>query len=286
MFSTGVSLTYETNSSLTASSWLIQLSNTTPHDLKQQELNHKHGFASDEEIERNITRLTQVAQGFNATLQPITHDTWQMSLNTLHVHFLEVVRQSLSRQQQQQAHEMNLLIHWLEYELFNKFNNRQQYIFNVDFNHCPRAYGLKQQFPVDEYGYFSPTLDFGYLHLHYIYLGRPFLELADANDMVAPRHHFKPQREFNATCGMSFSEPEDKHGQRLMFADYYASRGGRDFFGHSLNDPQMAIGFFRVAQLVNIHEYQTESQRIQLRNQIQHSHVIGWEIHHQNKGSI
>lgn len=203
---------------------------------------------------------------------------WQDILNHLHLNFPEFFLTQFDAQRFHAAHEMNLLIHWLEYELANAFDNKAQYIFNLDFNHIPEVYNRKQVFPETEFAQFSSALTFSNLHSHYIYIGRHFLEMFDACDLVSPPHHFRAQHEFNATCGLSFSEPRDLLSQDRAMLNYFEQRGGQSYFGFAYDDLKLAKGFFTLGQLENIDDYDDPAQRMALRNQLKDSTIISWRL--------
>jgi hypothetical protein len=280
LFSCQTELTYVLNDTWTALNWATQLSALNGGFLLQTDLNHRHGFASHEEIRARHLRLTQCADELGFQLEPMTITRWQSSLNQLHVNFPEIFKTSLDARRFQLAHEMNLLIHWLEYELTNALTRKEQYLFNLDFNHHPPVYNLKQAFPADEMMHFSSALEFGNLHLHYIYIGRHFLEMFDARDMVCPNSHFKAQHEFNATCGLVFAEPLDSAQMERAMNQYFASRGGADFFGYEFDDPRMAKGFFKLGHLENLGAYATLEQRQALRDQLKSSRILSWRFLH------
>jgi hypothetical protein len=279
-FSCKTRLTYVLNDTWTAQNWAQQLSALDSRFLLQTDLNHRHGFASQEEIRVQHFRLAQCANALGFHLEPLTTTNWQSSLNQLHINFPEIFKAPLDARRFQLAHETNLLIHWLEYELVNVLNEREQYLFNLDFNHHPPAYNQKQAFPKEEMKYFSSALEFGNLHLHYIYIGRHFLEMFDARDMVCPNSHFKAQHEFNATCGLVFAESVDPVQQAQDMRHYFDSRGGADFFGFDLDDPDMAKGFFKLGQLENLNDYSTLEQRQALRDQLRSSRIVSWRFVH------
>ncbi len=261
-------LVYQLNPSWTAARWAAQLAKMRPAYLKRMDVNHRHGFATPTEIREALERLKRCAEKLGFTLQQIDRSNWQIALNQLHIEFPEFFKKPRTQDERQLAHEMNLLIHWLEYELPNYFGGKQQYIFNLDFNHLPAAYDLKEEFRAHEFKFFSPTLEFGSLHLHYIYIGRHFLEMFDADDMQSPQQHFRAQHEFNATCGLSFSEPIDENLLKRYMLEYYNRRGGAAFFGYEFDDPKLAVGFFKLGQLENINDYASFEQRQKLRAQI------------------
>ena len=277
-FSCEARLIYVLNESWTARTWIAQLDKMHAKFLRRTDLNHRHGFATLTEIRSALARLTRCAQVLGFPMEKMTARNWQQVLNQLHIRFPEFFKTNFAREKFQVAHEMNLLIHWLEYELHNVYDHKQQYLFHLDFNHFAPAYNLKAKFPEEEFKHFSPVLEFGNLHLHYIYIGRHFLEMFDADDRVCPTSHFRAQHEFNATCGLVFSEPTDV-GQldRDMHA-YYLQRGGSDFFGFEYGDPKMARGFFKLGQLEDLQDYSNMEQRQALREKLKSSRITGWRV--------
>ncbi len=277
-FSCQTRLTYVLNQTRTAQIWAAQLSLMRPEFLLRTDLNHRHGFAGLEEIRSNLGRLRHCAKTLGFPMESMNERNWQSVLNRLHVRFPEFFKTEFERKHFQTAHELNLSIHWLEYELANLHGGKQQYIFNLDFNHFPQAYNLKAEFPDDEFQHFSPALEFGNLHLHYIYIGRHFLEMFNARDMVCPASHFRAQHEFNATCGLVFSEPTDVAQLNQDMHDYYMHRGGENFFGFSFDAPKIAKGFFKVGQLESLQDYGESAQRQALRDKLKSSTIRSWRI--------
>ena len=207
-----------------------------------------------------------------------THN-WHAELNRLHTHFPAVWgNRKLTRTEFQLYHELNLTIHWLEYELANFYGKRDQFLINLDFNHHVPAYDLKQPIPREELSLYSPNLDFGGLHLHYLYIGRHFLEMADAEDFISPPNHFRPQWELNATCGLVFSEPQNPERVANRLRSYFDRRGGKDFFGYDFDDCHLAKGFFPLGRLANLDEFSSRSSRDTLREQVKRQKIIGWKI--------
>ncbi len=278
-FSGDVRLTYVVNSSKTARLWCEMLSQMQPGYLLRSAVNHRHGFASVDDIARVVDRFKKclAVLGFELP-EPIHKGNWHTLLNALHVNFPEFFKVDFDRSKFQAAHEMNLLIHWLEYELANLFEEKEKYLFNLDFNHHPPAYNLKTDIPEDEFGYFSPDLRFGNLHLHYIFIGRHFLEMYDALDFISPAHHFVAQHAFNATCGLVFSEPQDLVKIDADMRSYYHQRQGVQFFKHLYDDPKLANGFFKLGQLEGLEAYATKPQRQALRDVLQRAAITEWQF--------
>lgn len=246
--------------------------------LLRSDINHRHGFATKSQIQAAVARLEKSVAFLGFPLATLTKHNWQEELNKLHINFPDFFKNEFDREKFQSAHETNLLIHWLEYELVNLLGKKAQYIFNLDFNHFPAAYDLKTKIPEGELENFESELRFGNLHLHYIYVGRHFLEMFDANDMDSPPHHFRAQHEFNATCGLAFSEPRDPVQLDRDMRAYYGRRGGTEFFGFDYEDPRLAKGFFKIGQLVDLTAYASFTQRQTLREQLKNSRIVVWQF--------
>lgn len=277
-FSCDTRLTFELNDTATTKKWISQFSQMSHKYLLRNSINHRHGFAERDEISNRAARLARCATYLGFSLETISRNNWHIALNNLHINFPEYFKQRVKPDKFQAAHEMNLLIHWLEYELANFYDRKNQYLFNLDFNHHTPAYDLKSLIPDDEFDQFSPNLMFGNLHLHYIYIGRHFLEMFDAKDMICPKKHFRAQHEFNATCGMVFSEPQDEALRNTDMQIYYHQRGGKQFFGFDFDDQKLAKGFFKLGQLQDIAEYSLPHRREALRQQLKKSDVVGWSF--------
>lgn len=277
-FSCGTELTYVLNATRTAASWCNQIAHMHPRLLLRQDINHRHGFATTAEIASSMARLKTTTDFLGFDMQPLAAANWHDVLNKLHLRFPGFFRTNRDVQRFHAAHEMNLLIHWLEYELANMFESKAQYLFNLDFNHHPPAYNLKTAIPDDEFDNFSASLEFGNLHLHYIYIGRHFLEMFDARDLVAPAEHFRAQHEINATCALVFSEPCDTVSLNQAMKEYFDQRGGVSFFGFTYDDPKLAKGFFKIGRLQNLERYREVSERNALRDQLKASNVVHWRL--------
>lgn len=278
IFSGGLQLNYILNNTKAAAVWLDIFKQMRPEFLLRPDLNGPHGFAEECIIKARIHRLQWVAKELGFSLADINKNNWHTHLNALHVHFPAALHMQHTARFYSLYHELNLTIHWLEYELGNLYEDRKQFLVNVDFNHFPAAYRLKQPFDENELPLYSPNLEFGNLHLHYIYIGRHFLEMADVQDFESPKAHFRPQWEFNATCGLVFSEPQDASSVSTRLQRYYEQRGGEAFFGYRFDDHRLAKGFFTVAKLENAAAYSTQKSRDALRKAIKNQHAVGWRI--------
>lgn len=272
-FGNDLKLMYQLNDTETSNSWSRMLAMMRPVDMLRLNENHIHGFATDDLISKNIERLSKVVADLSFELPLLTEDNWQDELSKLHINLLN----NLGKSNDKRPLTMNLLIHWLEYELMNVYQNKQQYIVNCDFNHSPETYNIWKRFPDNELNMFSPNLEFGNLHCHYVMIGRHFLELFDAKDFVCPKQQFVPQTIYNATRGLVFSEPSSSELVDQM-RQYYDERGGISFFGFEFDDPLMRKGFFKLGQLENVSEFDTKEKRDDLRNQIKDSEIINWTI--------
>lgn len=279
LFSCGTKLTYVLHRTTTAAKWAGMMMRMRPSQLLRMGLNHRHGFAQEPDIRAAASRIKRCARVLGFRLEPLTRDSWRGVLNNLHVRFPDFFEHDFEPSKFEAAHDMNLAMHWLEYELGNWLDGRRQHLFNLDFNHDPRAYNLKQPIPPAELREFSTDMAFGSLHLHYIYVGRHFFEMFEASDTVCPPHQFRPQHEFNATCGLVFSEPTETRRQREeRMRRYFESMGGESYFGYGFDDEALAKGFFQLGRLENLDEYRNIGPRNALRAQLRKSSVVGWRF--------
>lgn len=277
VFSNGLAFRYLLNDSFVAKTWLGMMKNVNPADMSRISENHRHGFASPDEIDANIIKLTQACALFDMPKVDLAANNWQgwqQNLNAIHVMFPEVVMSGINTQA---AHTVNLLIHWLEYELYNRFEQAGQYLFNLDFNHQPHIYRKSQIIPADEMGNFTTDIKFGSLNLHYIYIGRHFLEMVNAFDLICLKDHFRPQWHFNPTCAINFSEPSPQSALDAKMLAFYQARGGHDFFGMDYSDPRMAKGFFNLGQMENLEQFSFDD-REQIRDALKTAHVVHWDF--------
>lgn len=183
------------------------------------------------------------------------------SLNKLHVEFPKFHQRRTDPERLKIANEMNLAIHWLEYELLGCK------LFNLDFNDASMTWHPIHE---AELKYFCTDYTFGDLHLHYVHVGRPLFEMYLNEDRVTPPDQFKPQHYFNATCGMVFHEARvDEESVRR----YFDSLGGKAFFGYAYHDPRLANGYFKLGHLEG---YETLELREDLRLQLANANVVSW----------
>ena len=276
-FSNDIALTYLLNNTITASNWLHMMQKVTPMDMSRNEENHRHGFAQPDEIKIKIEKLKQCCKSLampNVDLAANHWQDWQAGLNKIHTAFPSTLWSGVNSEL---AHTSNLLIHWLEYELSNTFDNAQQYLFNLDFNHKQETYELITQIPEDEMCNFTTDIYFGVLNLHYIFIGRHFLEMFNAKDFISPRGHFRPQWFHNATCAVNFSERQHQASLHEKMRKFYNDKGGKRFFGLDFNDVRLAKGFFKLGELENITDFTLE-RREELRQKLATAHVTHWEV--------
>lgn len=277
IFSNGLIFRYLLNESSVANSWLEMMKKVHPRQMARMSENHRHGFASSAEIKANINRLAEACKIMDMPepdLSTNNWQNWQQKLNAIHLLFPEKVMGGVNSQV---AHTVNLLIHWLEYELANLFDQAGQYLFNLDFNHQPDIYRQSQKIPFSELDHFTTDLSFGDLNLHYIYIGRHFLEMANAQDFICLKEHFRPQWHFNPTCALNFSEAIQQNRLEKKMQDFYRARGGREFFGFDYHDPRMAKGFFKLGQLENLSEYSL-ARREEIRTSLANAQISHWEF--------
>ncbi|MGH1486063.1 MAG: hypothetical protein ACRBCI_07560 [Cellvibrionaceae bacterium] len=276
-FSNGLSFPYRLNNTKTAASWLTMMGKVKPSHMSRQSENHRHGFASHDEIRKNIQHLTKACDMIGMPKVTISSDDfsgWQKNLNDIHREFPIKLNSGINNQV---AHTCNLLIHWLEYELTNAVDHAEQYLFNLDFNHQPETYNLIQEIPFEELNNFTTNLTFGSLNLHYVYIGRHYLEMCNAQDFVCLKDQFAPQRHFNATSAIHFSESRPQEPLQQKMLDFYHARGGKDFFQLDYKDPRMAKGFFKLGEMENVNQYSL-TDRKEIRESLATAYVVDWKI--------
>ncbi len=278
-FTNNISLVYSLNGSTTSSNWLNLISKNQTQDLLKNDLNLFHGKASVSDIKYKLDRLTLIANFLGFKVGPLSPENWKLSLNKLHLEFPKSLVNRVNDTNVRLLHEMNLTIHWLEQELYNHFDKKEKYTLNLDFNHSESSYSLKLKIPDNELSNFSTDIKFGDLYLHYIFIGRHFLELYEAEDKLCPKTQFRAQTHFNATCGLSFSEPEDAIVKNLRMRSYYDSLGGIDYFGYDYNSDKLCKGFFKLGTLSDLKGFNTTSQRNDVRNTIFQQSIVSWEKH-------
>lgn len=260
-FSVGITLTYKLNGSRTAARWAEKLSKHEASDLNKTGLNHRHGFANYQEIFAKFDHLKELAQQLGLQVTGYDHS----DLNKLHVEFAKFHRRRTDKETLKVANELNLVIHWLEYEI------NMCKLFNLDFNDASEW--PAEEIPRNELSYFCTDYTFGDLHLHYVHVGRPFYEMYMNEDRVTPRDQFKPQHYFNATCGLVFRESRTDAEQ---LRKYFDARGGKAFFGYAYDDPLLANGYFKLGSLEG---YEALEDREALRSSLAQAEVTGWKVH-------
>ena len=88
IFSTGLTLTYDLNDTRVVADWVSML-DQMPRDLhdRSQLYNHRHGFASEAEIDQARQRLAEISDKYQLNIPPITRDNWHQVLNRAHIFF-------------------------------------------------------------------------------------------------------------------------------------------------------------------------------------------------------
>jgi len=274
IFVNGVKLCYTLKDNIDSYVWTKLVRQVNSTDLKVRNHNEHRGFNTYDEILVKIERLNFLCDKFKLPAF-ILNDIWDIYLNKLHIYFTDSINvKQPSLILTNEWHEVNVLIHWLEHALDNYLNNKQQYIINADFNHTPEIYARSHKIVHKEN--FSPYLDFGTLHNHYVHIGRHFLELCNANDFECPKSHFVPQYILNATFGMCFSEPQDHKVVDLKHKKYYLDRGGFNFWNIPFFSESLVNGYHQIGKLLG--DYDTYQKRSDLRDSISYSKINYWKI--------
>lgn len=294
-FDSGLELNYQLLNTESAEFFADSVQLLSPADICPTSF--KNGFNSESLIDERIARLYQVANDINSlypgqvNILPLEPD-WRVALQQMHTHFPELTH-NLPGEELQRATpllgEFNDLIHWLEKELNRKHNgsalDRSWATLCLDFNRAPAC--RHRPLPESDYQYFTHQLYFGNLHLHYDNVGRHPWELFGSRDYICPADQVVSQNQISASCNLYFNDWDILRQQRRAlsldkytanFNKFYHDRGGQEFFKYSLDDPKLAVGYLKIGQLTNIHEYATIPARDLLRTQLAASTLTGWTI--------
>lgn len=280
-------LTYKLNHDVSlVESWIEKISMVTVNDLCK--INHKICLRDNKLTERRITRLYELADILNSVIpnsiqkESISKDNWQDALNKMHVHFPNIHKDNSLAKYYHVASEYNDIIHWLEHELRNTDDSKFR-IF-LDFNKCHQT--NYSNIPTTDYKYFTPYIGFGDLAIHYCHIGRFSAELFYSNDLTCPADQFVPHSRFNASCILSFTnnffqDQSIKQAFDYKWETFYLRRGGKDFFGYDIDDPDLRFGLLKFGELetINYKNYNLEFEDINAaRNIIKQSNIEYWKI--------
>lgn len=273
-FNNNVELQYLLHENEDSHAWSNLVQNVNINNLRVTKQNERRGFSTQAEVNEAVQRLNYLCGTFSLPGLDLSSDIpWNKQLNIIHTYFPTAINKPCENSSE--WHEVNLTVHWLEHELGNHLHHKDQYLMNADFNHTPSIW--IQQHLIRQRENFSPYLEFGTLHNHYIYIGRHFLEMADANDFECDRSHFVPQYRVNATFGMCFSEPQDWSSLIQRHRAYYELRGGIDFWRIPFESKNLVNGYHQLGTLFG-RPYETVEQRNDIRTVIANASIADWSV--------
>lgn len=282
--------------------WKQHLTNVSLYEMCQQD--HKVGFSTEDDVKVRTNRLYTVAESINGYIPNgidiiyINESNWKEALNKMHIHFptlsseYQMTKEEFDRTLHPLLTEFNDIIHWLEKEYEQIYNPVvKTSIIYLDFNKSLRVSKARQEIPEEGYKLFTPWLSFGTLTAHYTHIGRHPYELFKARDYDCPKHQVVCQHLMTATCGMYFADG-DIYREKIYggtvesrtkmiydeFAQFYAKRGGADFFGYELDDPKLAFGYMKIGELENVASFSDIESRNSLRETLRTAQLKGWEF--------
>lgn len=262
-------------------------------------INHYVGYADDVLINQRIQRLYDLSDIINSRApdrvikQEINRNTWNTALQVMHVHFPDLKNDSSYQDIWTELSEYNDIIHWLESILMNTWGatryatDSSLFRVTLDFN---KTVGDFLPIPIEAYTLCEPAAQFGDLLLHYTHVGKHAHELFIVNDTVCPKDQFVPQTLFNASCRMLFTDyfydtPEKKENLQQRWKQFYATRGGYDFWKYEISDPKIQFGYLKIGSLKQIFVknelYAIPKSIIDLvkfRRKLSESRVLDWNI--------
>lgn len=287
-FNGNINLSYKLIDHEIVYKWASLLENRNTSHLSLD--NHYIGYVTEEFLNSRIDRLYQLADYINENTPErvvkleINKETYQDALNTMHVHFPELKNDIKYKHIWDYLTEYNDIIHWLEstvksvWEVSDKYNSRF-FRITLDFNKSGTEF---VDIPESAYTLFDPDVLFGQLKIHYTHVGKNAQELFTTRDMICPSDQFVPQRTFNASCRMYFTD--DFYINRQAWNNFYKARGV-DFWKLDIDDPKLAFGYMKIGQLTNINIDDTsvdipisQLDRHNFRNKLVDTKVVGWEI--------
>jgi hypothetical protein len=239
----------------------------TTHDVKDCcEHNHYFGYATEEKIHERIERLHELADIINKHVSEkivntrLTVENFRQTLHIMHVHFPEMENNPEYEYLRKYLSEYNDTIHWLESILavvWGKppgLSESSLFCVNLDFN---KANVVFKDIPENAYELFDFGGNFGDLLLHYTHVGKSAQELFVTGDLECPKNQFVPQSTYCASVRLYFTDnfsdtKEKKDTLYLHWQEFYKRKGGRDYFGYGIDDPNMRLGYIKIGSLQKI----------------------------------
>lgn len=284
-----IKLSYDLIDHEITTSWSNLIQTRTVNDLCP--INHFVGYASEELVQDRINRLYELSDLINAHVpdrvikQTISKADWKKSLQVMHVHFPDLKNDYEYKHLWASLSEYNDIIHWLESILMNIWDSTtltESSLFRItlDFNKSETQF---LPIPNDAYQFFTPFFEFGDLMLHYTHVGKHPHEIFTVRDEVCPKDQLVPQRTFSASVRMHFTDnfyknPISKTILLRNWRQFYALRGGKDYWGMDIDDPKMAFGYLKIGKLVDTQIPKDLNGMCEFRKLLASSKVTHWEV--------
>ena len=253
--SKNVILHYELDMSVLATkNWMKEIVKYDTTDLCK--INYKLSTGNKKILEGKIKQLYEMADILNIAYpgsivkEEFFQGSEQEILNRMHVHFPTIHHDESLKEINYYASQYNVLIHSLEREFMPGAASRFRMFF--DIHKSPKGY---VSYPLDKEDYkrFEVFHNFGSLTLGYPHVGRHSQELYNANDLVCPAEQYVPQSLVSASCCMMFMVSTITQDLKDKYLDewkqFYINRGGKDFFGCEINEPEIRFGSIKIGQL-------------------------------------
>ena len=295
-FKNSVNLTYDLVDHEIAHIWANKITRRTIIDCCK--INHYTGYYSPDLLQANIARLYEVADIINDSVPnriekiEFTKENYHSALNKMHIHFPDLEFKEEYKHLTRYLSEYNDLIHWLEPNLIDYYNDirdNRKFSIKLDFNKADPI-ETNSDIPESAYNLFNGYFSFGQLMLHYVHVGRHAWELFFANDFDCPKYQFVPQYQFNASVRMHFFDNILDNKNNRDFFDkrwnfYYKLRGGKEFFEYDITDPSIRFGYCQIGNLSNITYNNVElklpttlEEISYIRNKIVETSIEDWQI--------
>jgi hypothetical protein len=254
-FSNNTILHYQLDMSVLAiHHWMKEIVRYDKSDLC--DINYKPSLGNKEIILDKIQELYRMADILNIVYPgSITKEEFfkgndQEALNKMHVHFPNIHHDELLKDVDYYASRYNSLIHSLEKEFLPRSATRFRVSF--DIHKSPKGF-TSCVLDKEDYKKFEVFHEFGSLVLNYPHVGRHAQELFNGRDLTCPKHQYVPQSAVSGSCAMLFGIPKIKEHEKEKYLDqwkqFYTDRGGKDFFGCDIDDPEIRFGSIKIGQL-------------------------------------
>jgi hypothetical protein len=263
-------LQYQLRTHRPAQVWAGIVKNLTVNDLRPT-LDPWRGLARS--WDQKFNEFKQLIKDINQWVPEKINEDWyngdiEQSLNNLHTSWPEPYDLAIDPIKKEQLIRFNDLIHGLQViNSSKKFNKDILYILlcSKQSNFIP--------FEAEDYQYFSPTVSFGDLTLHYTEVGRHPLELYMNNDTNCPLDQIVPQTVISFYHTLRFFDiPARWEG----FSEFYHSSGIT--WPYKLEDPRLAVGYIPLGKLKSINDnFYTREEAFNTVYSC--NQIIGWTVH-------